>query len=89
MPAAPRIPRLLAAVRAAMKDQGTNPYQIAKATGLSVGSVQNLLSEKVSPSLHNIEVVLHALGLEVQVVKGGRPLAKPGMGRSPSVGKKT
>lgn len=59
-----------------MKEQGINPYQLAKATGLSVGSVQNLLSEKVSPSLHNIEIVLDALGYEIQVVRTRAPLTK-------------
>ena len=67
-------PRLLAAARAAMKEQGTNPYRLAKATGLSVSSVQNLLSERVSPSVRNIELVLHALGFEVRAVKTHAPV---------------
>ena len=50
-------------------------------------SVQNLLSEKVSPSLHNIEVVLNALGLEVQVVNTGAPLSRQKSARVRAGGK--
>jgi DNA-binding phage protein len=79
MPSPARIPRILAAARAEMKAQGTNPYQIAQVTGLATNSVTHLLlSENVSPSLRNIELVLAALGLEVQVVRAGPSLAKPG-----------
>ena len=73
-----RIPRLLVAARAAVKEQGTNPYRLAQATGLSTASIRNLLSDKVSPSLRNIELVLHVLGLEVEIVTKGPPTAKPG-----------
>ena len=78
MPIPQRIPRLLAVARTALKEQGSNHYQLAKATGLSIGSVQNLMSHKVSPSLYNIELVLHVLGFEIEVVKVGPPLVKPG-----------
>lgn len=72
------IPRTLATARAEMKAQGTNPYQLAKATGISVSSIQKLMSEKVSPSLRNIEMVLKALGFEVRVIKTGASSVKPG-----------
>ena len=77
MPSTSRIPYVLAVVREAVKKQGSNPYRLSKATGLSVGSVQNLLSERVSPSLRNIELLMDALGLEVRVFKAGVPLSAP------------
>jgi hypothetical protein len=78
MPSSNRTPRVITAARAAMNAQNTNPYRIAQASGLPVSSVQNLLMGKISPSVHNIEVILEVLGFEVRVVKVGPPLAKPG-----------
>jgi len=41
----------------------TNPYQIAKATGLPLRSIQKLLAQTRNPTLKNIDTILHGLGI--------------------------
>jgi transcriptional regulator with XRE-family HTH domain len=77
----PRLPVLLEAFRNLADEHRTNPYQIAKASGLGLATVQRLLTGKVSPSIQNIETALAAFGVEVRVVKAGKALVKPGTGR--------
>ncbi len=59
----------------------TNPYQIAKATGLPLRSVQKLLAQKSNPTLKNIEMILDGFGLAILVLEVAKPRIKPGRPR--------
>ncbi len=59
----------------------TNPYQIAKATGLPLRSVQKLLAQKANPTLKNIEVILDGFGLALLLIEVAKPRIKPGRSR--------
>lgn len=58
----------LAALRDEVKRQGTNPYQVAKASGLPLTTVQRLLSITGNVPLRNVETLLGVLGLEVRII---------------------
>jgi hypothetical protein len=60
--------RILAAIRESAHQQGTNPYQIAKASGMPLTTIQRLLKVKVHVPLRNVETLLEALGVEVKLV---------------------
>jgi DNA-binding phage protein len=72
---------LLTLVKIVVEGQRTNPYQVAKATGINLRSVQNLLAGKAHPTLRNLEEIIAALGYEVRLHKRGDPIVKPGTGR--------
>ena len=59
---------ILAALRDEVKRQGTNPYQVAKASGLPLTTVQRLLSITGNVPLRNVETLLGVLGLEVRFI---------------------
>jgi hypothetical protein len=73
--------RILAALQDAVKKQKTNPYQIAKASGMSLTTVQRLLSIPANLPLLNVEALLDTLGVDVRLIPMGRPLARPGTQR--------
>jgi DNA-binding phage protein len=73
--------RILQRLHVLVKDLGTNPYQIAKATGVSLPSVQRMLARTTSPSFENLEAVLAGLGYEVKLVKSGKATVESGTGR--------
>jgi transcriptional regulator with XRE-family HTH domain len=81
MPSAIRTAKLLGLLRQMADAHGTNAYQIAKASGVTLGSVQNLLAGKAHPTLRNLEAVFAVLGCEIQVVRRGKPSVSPGTGR--------
>jgi DNA-binding phage protein len=68
---------LLRAVQRETESHRTNAYQIAKATGLPLRSVQNLLRQVQNPTLRNVEVILTAFGLQMYLCKGAAPTIQP------------
>jgi hypothetical protein len=73
--------RILTALQEAAKKQKTNPYQIAKASGMPLTTVQRLLNKKINTPLRNVEMLLAALGTDYRIVADRRPIARPGTGR--------
>jgi len=75
-------PRKVVSLLACIQDEAvrrrTNPYQIAKATGLPLRSVQKLLAQRSNPTLKNIELILDGFGLSILVVEVAKPTIKPG-----------
>jgi DNA-binding phage protein len=76
--AARKVVSLLACIQDEAARRRTNPYQIAKATGLPLRSVQKLLAQKSNPTLKNIEVILDGFGLSILVIEESKPKIKPG-----------
>jgi hypothetical protein len=77
----PATSRILAALQKAARKQKTNPYQIKKASGMSLTTVQRLLTIPSNLPLLNVEALLDELGIDVRFVPDGKPLARPGTGR--------
>jgi DNA-binding phage protein len=69
---------ILLALQAAARKQKTNPYQISKASGMSLTTIQRLLSIQANLPLLNVETLLDTLGVDVRLVPKGKPLARPG-----------
>jgi DNA-binding phage protein len=59
---------ILADLRKAVVQQGTNPYQIAKSSGMPLTTVQRLLQVDRHVPLRNVELLLETLGLQVSLV---------------------
>jgi hypothetical protein len=72
---------LLTAIRTAVKKQKTNPYQLAKASGIPLTTVQRLLTIKLNVPLRNVEMLAKALGLMIRLVPNGKSIVLPGTGR--------
>lgn len=72
-----KVNSLLRSVQNAAVERRTNAYQIAKATGLPLRSVQKLLRQTQNPTLKNIEVILTGLGLSLYLKADGAPSIKP------------
>lgn len=79
------IESLLRCLQDRVSSHRTNAYQIAKATGLPLRSVQNLLRQMRNPTLSNVEVILTGLGLQLYVRAEKRPTIPPARrpGRTP------
>jgi hypothetical protein len=73
---------LLRCVRDATKRHKSNPYQIAKATGVRLHSVQKLLKQTSNPTLRNIEVILAGYGIVLFMQEGGPRTIQSGLRRS-------
>jgi hypothetical protein len=73
----PKSSRLLSVLRDSARQQGLNPYRIAKSSGLPLTTVQRLLTIKLNVPLRNVEMLMEALGLNLQI-SGPRAPAKPG-----------
>src|SRR5271156_3254023 len=73
----PKSSRLLSVLRDSARQQGLNPYRIAKSSGLPLTTVQRLLTIKLNVPLRNVEMLMQALGLDLQII-GPRAPAKPG-----------
>jgi DNA-binding phage protein len=58
---------VLQAIREEVSRQGSNPYRLAKLTGLRISTMQRFLAGDGSPTLSTIEAVVEALGLELAV----------------------
>lgn len=71
------IESLLRCLQDSVKAHETNAYQIAKATGLPLRSVQNLLRQIRNPTLSNVEVILTGLGLQLYVRADRKPTIRP------------
>jgi DNA-binding phage protein len=82
-----KVHSLLRSVQDAAAERRTNAYQIAKATGLPLRSVQKLLRQTHNPTLRNVEVILSGLGLSLYLKSGGLPTINPGK-RSPPTDKR-
>jgi DNA-binding phage protein len=76
---------LLAQFQRLVAQQQTNPYQIAKATGISIPSIRKLLKADYNPAIANIELILHGLGYRITLVRDGEPTIEPGTGRGHGV----
>lgn len=73
-----KVDSLLALVQDLAKRQKTNPYQIAKATGLPLRSIQKLLSQSSNPTLRNVEMILGGFGLSIHIVEDRPVTIRPG-----------
>jgi hypothetical protein len=69
---------LLHCVRDATQRHRSNPYQIAKATGVRLHSVQKLLSQQSNPTLRNIEVILAGFGVVLLMRQDGERIIQAG-----------
>lgn len=68
---------ILAGIQKAMREQKTNPYQIAKASGMPLTTVQRLLEKRINVPLRNVEMLARALGLTIVLAaKVPKPAAK-------------
>src|SRR5688572_18925770 len=72
------VPSLLRCVHDATKRQKTNPYQIAKATGLRLHSIQKLLRQEANPTLRNVEIILAGMGSCSTCATPGEAASRPG-----------
>jgi DNA-binding phage protein len=79
-----KVHSLLRSVQDAAAERHTNAYQIAKATGLPLRSVQKLLRQIHNPTLRNVEVILSGLGLGLYLKADGTQTIRPAKrGRPP------
>jgi hypothetical protein len=69
---------LLHCVREATKRHKSNPYQIAKATGLRLHSIQKLLKQQSNPTLRNIEIILAGYGIVLLMQESGHRTIQSG-----------
>jgi hypothetical protein len=76
MPPRP-VTSLLFFIQQAVALHQTNPYQIAKATGLPLRSIQKLLTQRSNPTLRNVEVILIGLGYRLYVKAEGERIIAP------------
>jgi DNA-binding phage protein len=76
-----KVVSLLACIQDEAMRRRTTPYQIAKATGLPLRSVQKLLAQTTNPTLKNIEMILDGFGLSILVIEVAKPRIKPGRSR--------
>jgi hypothetical protein len=81
-PAHPATSRILAAIRDHVVRGGTNPYRIARASGMPLTTVQRLLSIPINLPLRNVEVLMAVLGLDFVIVPV-RTTAAPSRPRKP------
>jgi hypothetical protein len=72
--ARPATSRILAAIRAHVHRLGTNPYRIARASGMPLTTVQRLLSVSINLPLRNVEVLMEVLGLDYDIVASREPM---------------
>jgi DNA-binding phage protein len=75
---AKKVESLLRSLQDAVAIRRTNAYQIAKATGLPLRSVQKLLAQVRNPTLRNVEVILSGLGLTLYLKVSRKPIIGPG-----------
>src|SRR5271156_5685281 len=78
---------ILAGIQKAMREQKTNPYQIAKASGMPLTTVQRLLEKKINVPLRNAEMLAKALGITICLMSSKVFPGKvsPGTGRGHGV----
>lgn len=69
---------LLQCIHDATKRHKSNAYQIAKATGLPLRSVQKLLGQQSNPTLRNVETILNGFGMLLFIQDNGHRVIKPG-----------
>lgn len=72
-----KVHSLLRSVQDAAAERRTNAYQIAKATGLPLRSIQKLLRQTHNPTLRNVEVILSGLGLSLYLKAEDAPTIRP------------
>lgn len=72
---------ILAGIQKGAKELKTNPYQVAKASGLPLTTVQRLLTVKLNVPLRNVEMLAKALGLTIGIVPAGKSVVLPSTGR--------
>ena len=80
----PKSSRLLSVLRDSARKQGLNPYRIAKSSGLPLTTVQRLLTIKLNVPLRNVEMLMEALGLNLQI-SGPRAPAKAAKAAKPAM----
>ena len=69
---------LLHCLQEAAKRHKTNAYQIAKATGLPLRSIQTLLAQRANPTLKNVHAIFDGLGMTIFIQNDHAPKIKPG-----------
>jgi hypothetical protein len=77
----PTVSVILAGIQAAARKQKTNPYQISKASGMPLTTVQRLLTLKINAPLRNVEMLAKVLGLTIAVAATGKGVVPAGTGR--------
>lgn len=60
-----------AAILAEVKRQGISGYALTKASGLTLSTVQRFMAGENSPTIATLEAIAKALGLAIEVRKGG------------------
>jgi len=73
--------RILSAIQDAVRSIGTNPYQIAKSSGMPLTTVQRLLGIKSNVPLRNAELLTDVLGVRFEIVANGKAKVKLATGR--------
>lgn len=76
-PKAVMVASLLTYIQDAAARHKTNAYQITKATGIPLHSVQKLLQQTSNPTLKNIHLLLDGFGVELYAIDTGKPLIRP------------
>jgi hypothetical protein len=84
----PKTSRILAMLRALAKQKNATAYTISKSSGMPVANIHRMLNNHISIPIRNLEMLIDALGLTVQILprKGsaGRPAARTPGKRSPA-----
>lgn len=60
-----------ATIASAMKEKGITVYQVAKATGIQATNVKKVVTGSVNYTIDQLEKVMDAVGLTVEVKKKG------------------
>ena len=79
-PAQPGTSRILAAISAHVRRLGTNPYRIARSSGMPLTTVQRLLTVPGNVPLRNVEMLMAVLGLDYDIVPHRLPSWLSGSG---------
>jgi len=77
----PKSSHILSSIQDAVHSMGTNPYQIAKSSGMSLTTVQRLLGIKGNVPLRNAELLAEVLGIRFEIVPDGKAKVKLATGR--------
>ena len=72
----PKLSHILSAIQDAVHSLGTNPYQIAKSSGMPLTTVQRLLGIKSNVPLRNAELLTDVLGVRFEIVANGKAKVK-------------
>jgi len=66
----PKTSRILAMLRALAKQQQATAYTISKSSGMPVANIHRMLNNHIRVPIRNLEMLIDALGLTVQILPG-------------------